>query len=112
VPRAPTPCQALTIGQLARRWSISPERVRQLALGGDLPGAFRIPSAGRYGETIKIPLATVVRLETEEWAVAPEKRKAGLKSRRRGSDSGPALRHFPGLVNDPPDGGSPEDAAG
>jgi hypothetical protein len=111
MPRAQTPCQALTIGQLAKRWAISPERVRQLVLGGHLHGALRIPSAGRYGQTIKVPLATIIRLETEDWAIVPESR-AGPKPRQRRGDSGPALRHFPELANDPPDGESPADAAG
>jgi hypothetical protein len=97
VPRGATACEALTVGQLARRWGVSAHRVRQLALGGRLPGAFVMPSAGRYGDTLKIPLATVVRLETGDWALAPAGAQTGPGPRRRAGGDGPALRHFPGL---------------
>lgn len=71
MPRPQTQLEALTPGQLAKRWGISADRARSLAESGQIPGAFRIPSVGRYGETIKIPLAAV--LETErEWAIAPK----------------------------------------
>src|SRR4051794_10652702 len=108
--RPATPCQALTTGQLARRWGVGVDRVRQLVLGGLLPGAFTIPSAGRYGATVKIPLATVLQLETEGWAIVPRGEKAGPKPRRRRSDSGPALKHFPKLATSPEP--APESRAG
>jgi hypothetical protein len=99
-------CQALTVGQLARRWAISAKRVRELVLGGHLPGAFTIPSAGRFGATLKIPVDTVLKVETEDWAVVPQPAQARPKPRRRG-DSGPALRHFPSLATDQDGDGSP-----
>jgi hypothetical protein len=103
----------LTVGQLARRWGVSADRVRRLVEGGHLPGAFTIPSAGRYAATVKIPLATVVQFETEVWAVVPQSNRAGSKPRRRGGDSGPALKHFPKLAASPePASGSPADAPG
>jgi hypothetical protein len=105
--------QALTVGQLARRWGVSVERVRQLVASGQLPGAFTIPSAGRYGATLKVPLDTVIRVETEDWAVVPQPAQARPKPRRRGSDPGPALRHFPQLrATTEPASGSPEAAQG
>jgi hypothetical protein len=112
MPRPQAQCQALTIGQLAKRWGVSADRVRKLVLGGHLPGAFTIPSAGRYGATVKVPLATVLQVEAD-WALAPAHQAAGPKRPRRGSDSGPALRHFPKLAaNDQPGGGSPAAAPG
>src|SRR5262249_30212442 len=93
MPRSQTHCQALTIGQLARRWGVSPDRVRELVESGLLPGAFSIPSAGRYGATLKVPLTTVLQVETEDWAVVPQPKQPGPKPRRRRSGSGPALRH-------------------
>src|SRR5262249_12399601 len=97
MPRDPESCRALPAGQLARRWRVSVERVRQLVAGGHLPGAFTIPSAGRYGAALRVPLAAVLRVETEDWAVTPEPARARPRPRRRGGDAPPALRHFPNL---------------
>jgi hypothetical protein len=91
-------CQALTVGQLAKRWGISTNRVRQLVEGGYLPGVFMIPSAGRYGTTLKIPLATVIQVERKNWALLLKGEQASPKPRRRPCDSNPALRHFPALA--------------
>jgi hypothetical protein len=112
MPSPPTQREALSVGQLARRWGISVDRVRRLVQGGHLPGAFTIPSAGRYAATVKIPLATVIQVETEDWAIVPQSNRARSKSRRRRSDSGPAMQHFPELATDPPGGESPAGAQG
>jgi hypothetical protein len=112
MPRNRVACGTLTVGQLARRWGVSVDRVRQLVLTGQLPGAFAIPSAGRYGATLKIPLATVIQVETEDWAVLPQP-QAGPKPGRRRGDAGPALKHFPKLATSPePASGSRADAQG
>jgi hypothetical protein len=93
--RTQTSCMALTVGQLARRWGVSADRVRQLIRSGHLPGVFTIPSAGRYGATVKVLLASVVRLETEGWALTPEaKGRVRTKASTRSDKSGPAFRHF------------------
>jgi hypothetical protein len=92
MPRTKAECQALTAGQLALRWGISRDHARQLILNGHVPGAFTIPSAGRYGAVLKVPLAMVIQVETEEWAIIPDPlRTARPKppSHRRGN-SGPA----------------------
>lgn len=101
--------RALTLGRIARRWSVSVERVRQLVESGQLPGAFRIPSAGRYGATIKIPLQCVVEAE-RKWAVGARNRNAERKPRRGGSSTAPGLKHFPELVNPEPAAECPADA--
>ena len=112
MPRSPSQPQTLTVGQLARRWGVSVDRVRGLVEGGHLPGAFTIPSAGRYGATLKIPLATVIQVEAEDWAVVPQP-QAGPKPGRRRGDAGPALKHFPKLATSPePVSGSRVDAPG
>jgi hypothetical protein len=98
MPRVRTSCETLTIGQLARRWGVSADRVRKLILAGLMPGAFAIPSAGRYGATIKVPLTTVVQAEAQDWAIVPEKQGIRRKSPRRQESGGPALRHFPKLA--------------
>src|SRR5438128_672178 len=98
--RTKTQCEALTVGQLSR-WGVSAERVRHLIASGQLPGAFVIPAAGRYGQTVKVPLATVVQAETEDWAIIPKTDKAGAKPRRPRGDSAPALKHFPKLAASP-----------
>jgi hypothetical protein len=91
--------QALTPGQLAKRWGIGVGRVHQLIAEGQLEGVFRIPSAGRYGDAVKIPLATVLRAE-REWAVASMQPDRPLPAKRRGAR--PALKHFPELSADVP----------
>lgn len=45
---------ALSVGQLARRWGVGAERIRRLVESGMLPGSFKVPSAGRYGEAVRI----------------------------------------------------------
>jgi hypothetical protein len=113
MPRSLTTCQALTLGQLAKRWAVSIDRVRQLVLAGHLPGSFTIPSAGRYGATIKVPLATVLQVEAEDWAVVPQGNRARPKRHRQNDDSGPALKHFPKLATSPePASGCPGAAQG
>jgi len=111
MPRPRSECQTLTVGQLARRWGVSAARIRQLVQGGRLPGAFTIPLAGHYGATAKIPLATVIQAATQDWVVIPGQ-QAGPRPRRRRGDTGPALKHFAPLANDPPGGGSPAGARG
>lgn len=112
MPRAKTHLEFLTVGQVAKRWGVSPSRIHQLINCGLIPGVFRIPSSGRYGETIKIPFSSVLRLENDQWAIVSEPTLvAEPKPRRRGNDSGPALRHFPKLrANHEPASGSPEAA--
>jgi excisionase family DNA binding protein len=98
MPRRKTACETMTVGQLARRWGISRDHVRRLIDDGCLAGAFTIPSTGRYGATVKIPLTSILQAETESWVMAPaQAERARPKSARRGDDPGPAFRHFPKL---------------
>jgi hypothetical protein len=62
--------ESLSPGQSARRWGLAADRVCRLVEGRQLPGAFRVPAVGRYGEAIRIPMAAVLQAE-EEWAVVP-----------------------------------------
>jgi len=99
---------SLSVGQLARRWGLGVERVKRLVESGSLPGSFRVPSVGKYGEAIRIPLSTVIQAE-QEWAI-PEPRHGPTDTlprggRRRGHRS---LTHFPEL-NREPGGGYRED---
>jgi hypothetical protein len=98
MPRPQAQCQTLTLGQLAKRWGISRDHVRQLIEDGHLGGVFRVPSAGRYGAVTKIPLDSVLKAETENWAVTLKKpERARPRSSRRKDEPGPAFRHFPKL---------------
>jgi hypothetical protein len=99
MPRSKIRPEALTIGQLATRWGVSPERVRALIEDGKLQGAFQIPSAGRYGATIKIPIAAILDVE-RDWAVEPS---AATRSamRRSTNDARVVLKHFPHLNAEP-----------
>ena len=114
MPRPQAQRLTLTIGQLAKRWGISCHHVRQLIEDGHLGGVFCVPSAGRYGAVTKIPLDSVLKAETENWAVTPKKpERARPRPSRRGGDPGPALRHFPKLAASPaPASGSPEASQG
>ena len=97
MPREKTQSTALTLGQLAERWSVSPDRVRALVESGKLPGAFRIPSAGRYGATIKVPLSVVEAVE-QEWALSPAASLGqSVASSRRLGNGRVVLKHFPQL---------------
>ena len=87
---------ALTIGQLAKRWAVAPTRVRQLVEAGHLEGVFRIPSAGKYGETVKIPLDSIIQTE-QAWALVPS--TAHRRKRRRRPNSAAAFEHFPEFLN-------------
>lgn len=93
-----TEATVLSIGQLAKRWSVTPERVRRLVEAGHLAGAFRIPSAGRFGETMKIPLEVVRRAETD-WSIAPisESGRKRFRRQRQLGLSANATKHFPEL---------------
>lgn len=94
MPREKTNRSSLSVGQLAKRWGVSPDRVRGLVQAGQIPGAFRIPSAGRFGSTIKIPLSVVVELESD-WTVQGAKQK-----KRRSPNSILELRHLKSLTTD------------
>lgn len=98
MPRPQVQLDALTPGQLAKRWGIGVDRARRLVENGLIPAAFRIPSVGRYGETIKIPLASIVQAE-QEWAIDPTGGATSHpKPRRRRGNSPPTLEHFPELA--------------
>lgn len=60
---------SLSVGQVAVRWGCSRERVQALIRAGRL-AAFRMPSAGRFGEATRVSLAAVLAAE-EAWSVLP-----------------------------------------
>lgn len=96
MPRENTEPQMLTVGQLAKRWGVGADRIRKLIDAGFLPGTFRIPAAGRYGETTKIPLRIITDVE-QQWLVAqPKVRTVRPRSHRNGT----ILDHFPELWAD------------
>lgn len=92
---------SLTIGQIAARWNVGPERVRALIRCGRLPGAFQIPSAGRYGATVKVPLAVVLEAE-QQWALAIGGRPRSASPPRRRGESRVVLKHLPQFNDEPP----------
>lgn len=96
MPREKIELAALTPGQLAQRWGVGVERIHALIQAGQLPGAFTIPSAGRFGETIKIPMESIRQAE-QDWAVVPvdKERRRPPRSHRQGDI--PTLQHFPEL---------------
>ncbi len=98
--RTVTERAALSVGQLAQRWCISPDRVRKLIAAGKLPGSFTIPSAGRYGESVKIPLATILNVEAQ-WAIEPSTSSNDRQPKRRRSPGDVQLKHFPELNASP-----------
>jgi hypothetical protein len=104
MPRPRTQPEVLSPGQLAKRWGLGVDRVRRLVENGQLPGAFKVPAAGRYGEAIRIPLAAVVQAE-QDWAIPPEL-GGQLPRKRRGrlGNSPPTLQHFPELTTHPEPG--------
>jgi hypothetical protein len=111
MPRPRAQPEALSPGQLARRWGLAVNRVRQLIETGCLPGAFKVPSAGRYGEAVRIPLASIVQAE-QEWAIDQTGSSTFYpKPRKRRGSMPPVLKHFPELATPPePDAASRGDA--
>src|SRR5262245_55826406 len=97
MPRQKTHSETLTIGQLAKRWSVSTGRVHGLIRAGLLAGTFRIPSVGRFGATTKIPVAAVLQAE-KEWGVVPaDQQRDRRKPPRNRNGALPVLKHFPEL---------------
>jgi len=91
--------ESLSVGQLAVRWALSSDRIHRLIDAGKLPGAFRVPSAGRYGEAVRIPLSSVEAAETK-WSIAPNATIAERPPPRPTSPS-PLMKHFPELNHEP-----------
>lgn len=96
MPRHEIHPEALTIGQLGKRWNVSAQRVRSLVEAGLLPGTFRIPSAGRFGATTKIPLSSVIHVEAA-WSISPAGSQSQVARRRHAFAGTPSLKHFPEL---------------
>lgn len=96
----------LSVRQLALRWGVGEERIRSLIDAGRLLGAFKVPSSGKYGETVRIPMEAVRDAESE-WAIESDS-AIGRKKRRR-KRKGVKLNHFPELSSPALDSASPED---
>ena len=96
MPGSTTHAGALSIGQLAKRWRLSPTRVKGLVDNGLLPGSFAVPAAGRYGTAIRIPLSTVLQAE-EKWTVGRHTGHADQLEHRQRRGKHPHLEHFPEL---------------
>ena len=83
--------KALRVGQLAKRWSVTVERVRRLIEAGHLAGTFEIPSSGRYGKTVRIPMEAVLAFERRWQCGDSHPVSSHLPDRRK------ELRNFPEL---------------
>lgn len=98
--RLSTQPHIFSVGQLARRWGLGMDRVRRLIESGLLPGAFRVPSSGKYGEAIRIPLSTVLKAE-EQWAIPNHSQNRASTPPRYPRRGGvPELTHFPELTRE------------
>lgn len=86
----------ISISELAARWKLSRDRISTMIRQGLIPGAFRIPSAGRYGSAVRIPLSHVLSLE-DSWQVSPISQTSVQKSRHRSVS--PSSSHFPELLD-------------
>jgi hypothetical protein len=86
-------------GQLAKRWGVAVERVNQLVSSGFVHGAFKIPSSGRFGEAVRIPLAAILEVEAS-WAVTETRCSS---QQQKSPDKRPVreLKHFPELSSEP-----------
>ncbi len=90
-----TALDTLTVSQLAQRWHVDPSRIHALIRAGFFPGAFRIPSAGRFGEAVKIPLADVLEAQ-KKWAIQPIDTERPKRTTRGTVVTG-GYRNFPEL---------------
>jgi hypothetical protein len=97
MPRPKTQRETLTIGQLAKIWGIGRDHAQRLVDAGAIPEVFRIPAAGRYGEAVRIPLASVLLVQ-QEWATSSNRKQASERRERcRQNGHSPKLKHFPEL---------------
>jgi hypothetical protein len=113
MPRPKIQCEAVTLGQLAKRWGIAPKRARKLANQQPILKAFKIPSSGTDGEAVRIPIAAVLNAQ-QEWTLHPEDNPLLERPQRRQRNGhSPKLKHFPELNTEPEDGAAqfPEDAS-
>ena len=101
--RTPTKPESLSIGQLAKRWGVAPERIRSLIESGVLPNVFEIPSSGRYGTTVRIPWASVLEAE-HLWQLAPSVASRPRPPQRSVLANG-SLRHLGDLLSPTAPGG-------
>ena len=65
--------ESLSAAEVARRWGVGRDRVMSLVRAGKLR-AFAVPSAGRYGKTVRIPLVSILEAE-EAWQVLPREER-------------------------------------
>lgn len=84
----------LSIGQVAKRLGFGRVHVLALVEAGKFPGAYRIPSAGRYGSAIRIP-ASAVEAAIKQWEVAPARRGTPVQRIPPERERRVALKHFP-----------------
>ena len=97
MPRHSSSRTTYSIGQLAKRWGVSAERIRHLIRAGKLSGCFEIPSAGKYGRAIRIPIQSVCEVEAI-WGMTPSISQETAKRRKR-ADKVLTLKHFPELAS-------------
>lgn len=88
--------EAYSVGQLAKRWGVSVQRIKQLIDAGKIPGTFVIPSAGRFGSALRIPVDSVVQAE-QDWLVFPRIDRPRRVSSNDNAASTPSLKFFPEL---------------
>lgn len=96
--RPATRTETISVGQLAKRWGLGVARIRHLVESGQIPAAFRIPSSGRFGQAVRIPLASVIALE-QAWAIAPTQSRIAKRLPTHGRPT-QCLRNFPELEQD------------
>ncbi len=74
MPKPATQREAVTYGQLARKWGVSVARVQQMVKEGRLLGVFEIPPVEGFGKVRKIPMESVKAAE-RSWSIGiPEDR--------------------------------------
>jgi hypothetical protein len=103
MPRLKTQSEVLTIGQLAKRLGIGRDHARALVDKNIIRDAFTIPSAGRFGKAVRIPLASVLQAQ-REWTDSPAGHpRLTHPDRHRQNGRFPKLKHFPELRTEPQD---------
>jgi hypothetical protein len=103
MPRPKPQCETLTISQLAKRWHIDRAYARDLAEQEEILEAFTLPSTGRHGKAVRIPIASVLQAQ-RHWANHPEDNPLLKRQRRRPTNGhSQKLKHFPELQAEPGD---------
>lgn len=106
--RQKTQCEALSVGQLARKWGVAIRRIHKLINKKKIPGVFEIPATDGYKATVRIPVKSV-QLVQRTWLITQDEETHPHRRRRLPPDQRLLKKHLPELLLPEHDSESHED---